>query len=76
MVWTVPYGQGRVVMITLGHDLLAMTQPGFNELFTRASEWAATGAVLPAAPAAPEGRGGGQGRGAASGGADGANRPK
>ena len=51
MVWTVPFGQGRVVMTTLGHDLLAMTQPGFIQLFTRGAEWAATGAVAPA-PAA------------------------
>jgi type 1 glutamine amidotransferase len=71
MVWTVPYGQGRVVMITLGHDLLAMTQPGFTELFTRASEWAATNAVMPAAGPTPEGRGGGRG-----GAPEGANRPR
>jgi type 1 glutamine amidotransferase len=64
MVWTVPYGQGRTVMITLGHDLLAMTQPGFNDLFTRAAEWAATGGVMPAVAPAPEGRGGAPGRGA------------
>jgi len=45
MVWTVPFGEGRVVMTTLGHDLLAMTQPGFIQLFTRSAEWAATGEV-------------------------------
>ena len=44
-IWTVPYGQGRVVMIVLGHDLLAMSQPGFMDAFTRSVEWAATGAV-------------------------------
>jgi hypothetical protein len=47
MIWTVPFGQGRVVMTTLGHDLLAMTQPGFIQLFTRGAEWAATGSVNP-----------------------------
>jgi type 1 glutamine amidotransferase len=52
MVWTVPFGKGRVVMTTLGHDLLAMTQPGFIQLFTRGSEWAATGAVSATPPAA------------------------
>ena len=40
-----PYGQGRVVMTVLGHDLLAMTQPGFIQAYTRAVEWAATGDV-------------------------------
>ena len=35
VVWTVPYGQGRVVMTVLGHDLLAMTQPGFMDLLAR-----------------------------------------
>jgi len=50
MIWTVPYGQGRTVVITLGHDLLAMTQPGFMQAFTRGAEWAATGAIAPPAP--------------------------
>jgi uncharacterized protein len=45
MIWTVPFGKGRVVHITLGHDLQAMSQPGFIEAFARSSEWAATGAV-------------------------------
>jgi type 1 glutamine amidotransferase len=57
MVWTTPFGQGRVVVTTLGHDLLAMTQPGFIQLFTRGAEWAATGAVSPAPPGAPLGKG-------------------
>jgi len=49
MVWTVPFGSGRVVHMTLGHDLEAMGQPGFVEAFARGAEWAATGAVtLPA----------------------------
>ena len=50
VIWTVPYGQGRVVMMVLGHDLLAMSQPGFMDVFARATEWAATGDVAPGAP--------------------------
>jgi len=53
VIWTVPFGKGRVVMTVLGHDLLAMTQPGFIEAFTRAVEWAATGSVKAPQPAAP-----------------------
>jgi uncharacterized protein len=47
VVWTVPYGRGRVVMTVLGHDLLAMTQPGFLDVLARGTEWAATGNVTP-----------------------------
>ena len=50
VIWTVPYGQGRVVMMVLGHDLLAMSQPGFMDVFARATEWAATGDVAAGAP--------------------------
>jgi uncharacterized protein len=49
VVWTVAYGQGRVMVTVLGHDLLAMTQPGFMDLLARGSEWAATGTVTPGA---------------------------
>ena len=42
MIWTVPFGKGRVVHITLGHNLQAMSQPGFIEAFTRSVAWAAT----------------------------------
>lgn len=49
IIWTVPFGQGRVVHITLGHDTAAMYQPGVATAFARSTEWAATGAVtLPA----------------------------
>jgi type 1 glutamine amidotransferase len=56
VIWTVPFGQGRVVMTVLGHDLLAMTQQGFIEAFARSVEWAASGdvkasAVKPPTPA-------------------------
>jgi type 1 glutamine amidotransferase len=50
VIWTVPYGQGRVVMMVIGHDLLAMSQPGFMDAFARSVEWAATGDVAPGAP--------------------------
>jgi type 1 glutamine amidotransferase len=52
VIWTVPFGQGRVVMTVLGHDLLAMTQQGFIEAFTRSVEWAASGDVK-ASPVKP-----------------------
>jgi hypothetical protein len=45
IVWTVPYGKGRVVYISLGHDLLARSQPGFIAALARGTEWAATGDV-------------------------------
>jgi hypothetical protein len=50
VIWTVPFGKGRVVMIVLGHDLLAMSQPGFMDVLTRAAEWAATDKVAPNEP--------------------------
>ena len=45
MVWTASFGRGRTVHITLGHDLSAMSQPGFQAAFARGAEWAATGQV-------------------------------
>ncbi len=49
VIWTVPFGQGRVVQTIFGHDTASMYQPGFSTLFCRSVEWAATGAVtLPA----------------------------
>jgi len=49
IIWTTAFGKGRSVHITLGHDLTAMSQPGFVAAFARAAEWAATGQVtLPA----------------------------
>ena len=53
IVWTVPFGKGRVLHMTLGHDLSAMAQPGFLAAFARGTEWAATGDVtLPGSIAA------------------------
>jgi type 1 glutamine amidotransferase len=49
IVWTVSYGRGRAVYISLGHDLSAMSQPGFIAALIRGTEWTATGNVtLPA----------------------------
>ncbi len=47
ILWTVKYGQGRVFMDQLGHDLTAMAEPGFVQSFVRGAEWAATGQVSP-----------------------------
>lgn len=49
IIWTTAVDEGRAVHITLGHDVTAMSQPGFVTAFARAAEWAATAAVtLPA----------------------------
>lgn len=45
IIWTTPFGKGRVVHTTLGHDLAAMSQSGFVTAFARGTEWAATGKV-------------------------------
>ncbi len=45
VIWTTSFGQGRVVHMTLGHDLSAMVQTGFATAFARGAEWAATGKV-------------------------------
>jgi type 1 glutamine amidotransferase len=45
MVWTIPFGAGRVVHIPMGHDVLAMRQPGFVNTFARSVEWVATAKV-------------------------------
>lgn len=39
------YGKGRALCLLLGHDVLAMRNPGFRTLFKRGVEWAATGTV-------------------------------
>ncbi len=45
LIWTVNYGQGRVLYTALGHDVSAQQESGFVSTFTRGAEWAATGAV-------------------------------
>jgi type 1 glutamine amidotransferase len=45
VLWTTAYGSGRVFHTTLGHDLTAMSEPGFVATFARGCEWAARGRV-------------------------------
>lgn len=39
------YGGGRVFYSALGHEVAAMSEPGFVSVFIRGTEWAATGQV-------------------------------
>ena len=41
ILWTVPFGRGRVFHTTLGHDVAAMQAAGFGQTFVRGAEWAA-----------------------------------
>ena len=52
IVWTVPYGKGRVFVSLLGHDVPATTAPGAVALLCRGTEWAATGQVTIPVPEA------------------------
>ncbi|MGH9319283.1 MAG: ThuA domain-containing protein [Vicinamibacteria bacterium] len=68
MIWTVPFGPGRVVTTTMGHRWFgaghgapgtpaengpdALHCVGFQTLLARSAEWAATGAVTIPVPAA------------------------
>jgi uncharacterized protein len=45
MVWVTTYGKGRVCNNSMGHDVQAMQDAGFQALLTRGVEWVATGAV-------------------------------
>jgi type 1 glutamine amidotransferase len=56
IIWSVPFGNGRVLHMSLGHDLSAMIQPGFLAAFARGTEWAATKTVTlpPSVRATPE----------------------
>jgi type 1 glutamine amidotransferase len=47
VAWTVGYGKGRVFYTALGHDVTAMSAPGFVASFARAVQWAATAGVAP-----------------------------
>ena len=51
MLWTLPYGQGRVFATMLGHDVAAVNTAAFVTTFTRGAEWAATGSVTLPVPA-------------------------
>lgn len=46
-----PFGKGRVVHTTLGHDINGMSCVGFVTLLQRGTEWAATGKVTQKVPA-------------------------
>jgi hypothetical protein len=51
LIWTLPYGAGRVFQTALGHDVKAMQSPGFILTLQRGAEWAATGQVtIPVPP--------------------------
>lgn len=41
VIWAVPFGAGRVVHITLGHDVKSLSRPGFIAAFTRSLAWSA-----------------------------------
>jgi len=45
MLWTRSWGQGRVFVTALGHDVKALQNPGFRTTIVRGAEWAATAAV-------------------------------
>jgi type 1 glutamine amidotransferase len=51
LIWTVPYGAGRVFATMLGNDMRATGTSGFIATFVRGTEWAATGAVTIPLPA-------------------------
>ena len=50
-LWTVTYGQGRIVQTPMGHDVFAMRCVGFVTTVRRGVEWAATGKVTLPVPA-------------------------
>jgi type 1 glutamine amidotransferase len=52
MLMVIPFGKGRVFHTTLGHAAEAVNGLGFQSTFARGTEWAATGQVTQAAPAA------------------------
>jgi hypothetical protein len=45
LVFTLPYGKGRVVQNAFGHDRKALMTPNVQTIITRGVEWAATGKV-------------------------------
>jgi hypothetical protein len=51
MLWTLPYGAGRVFTTALGHDAKSMQSLGFRVTLQRGTEWAATGQVTIPVPA-------------------------
>ncbi len=51
VLWTLPFGKGRVFATMLGHSAQATQSAGFRVTFTRGVEWAATGGVTQKVPA-------------------------
>ncbi|MCX5683383.1 MAG: ThuA domain-containing protein, partial [Planctomycetota bacterium] len=51
MVWTVPFGKGRVFVNLLGHDDKSTVDPTCTLMILRGTEWAATGKVTIPVPA-------------------------
>ena len=55
LVWTIPYGKGRVFTVLLGHvsgpNAEAIRCVGFQTVVARGTEWAATGKVTLPVPA-------------------------
>ena len=45
LVWWIPYGKGKVFTTLLGHGDYSMKCIGFQTIFARGTEWAATGKV-------------------------------
>ena len=52
VLMVLPFGKGRVVHTTLGHDVNGMSCVGFVTILQRGTEWAATGKVTQKMPAA------------------------
>jgi hypothetical protein len=52
VLMVLPFGKGRVVHTTLGHDVNGMSCVGFVTILQRGTEWAATGTVTQKVPAA------------------------
>ncbi len=50
LLWTVPYGKGRVFVTVLGHDTVSLKCIGFQSTLARGCEWAAKGSVSIGAP--------------------------
>ena len=51
MLWTTQFGNGRVFVTALGHDIAAASEETFKVTFARGAEWAATGKVTQPIPA-------------------------
>lgn len=50
MLFTIPYGKGRIFHTTLGHDVEAMRCVGFIVTLQRGTEWTASGKVTQKVP--------------------------